>query len=204
MEYVLICILSYLLGSIPFAFIIVKLFAKKNVLFEGSGNVGAMNSYEITRKKWIGITVFLFDFFKGFLAIQVCKSFFPENDLALFLSAAFVVFGHNYSIFLKFKGGKGLATTSGVLFLIQPILLLVWFIFWLIFFYFVKKDMDYANPFATLLTPFFFFIIPESFIKQSAFIQFQSKIVLFISLGTIALIIVSKYLHLLFSKLSKN
>lgn len=204
MHYILLSVFSYILGSIPFAYIIVKLFAKKNVLAEGSGNVGAMNSYEITRNKWIGISVFLLDFFKGFVSVQVSKSFFPESDLALFISATCVVLGHNYSIFLKFKGGKGLATTSGVLFLIQPILLLVWFILWLIFYYFVKKDMDYANPFATILTPFFFFVIPEAFSKQAAFIHFQSKIALFISLGTIALIIVSKYLHLFFSKLFKK
>ncbi len=202
-EYLLPILASYLIGSVPFAFILVKLFANKNVLVEGSGNVGAMNSFEITRKKWIGILVFLLDFFKGFVVVLLTRHFFKGNDFSLLLSSAFVVLGHNYSIYLKFKGGKGLATTSGVLFLIQPIMLLVWFIIWLLFFNLVKKDMDFANPFATILTPFCFFAIPENFAQQAAFISIQSKLLLFINLALIALIISSKYFSLIIKFLKK-
>ncbi len=204
MQFVILSLFSYLLGSIPFAFFVVKLFAKKNVLIEGSGNVGAMNSYEITRNRWIGISVFLLDFFKGFVALIVANHFIPSNDLAILLAGSSVILGHNFSLFLKFKGGKGLATTSGLLLLIQPILLLVWFIIWVTFYNYVKKDMNYANPVATILTPFFFFLIPENFIQLSAFIHFQSKIVLFITLGIFALIIVSKYLKFLYSSLTRT
>lgn len=202
-EYLLLILASYLIGSIPFAFIIVKLFARKNVLSEGSGNVGAMNSYEITRKKWIGILVFLFDFFKGFVVVLLTKHFFRENEFTLLLSSFFVVFGHNYSIYLRFRGGKGLATTSGVLFLIQPIMLFVWFVIWLLFYNFVKKDMDFANPFATILTPFCSIAIPENFANQAAFIPLNSKLLLFVNLAVIALIISSKYFSVIMKFLKK-
>ncbi|MFN3269006.1 MAG: hypothetical protein ACK42G_00320, partial [Candidatus Kapaibacteriota bacterium] len=78
------------------------------------------------------------------------------------------------------------------------------FIFWLIIYNFIKKDMDFANPIATILTPFASFLIPESFVYQSAFYPFESKIVLFIAVGIIALIIVSKYTHIVLSSTKKK
>lgn len=199
-QYLIIAVLSYLIGSIPFAYIIVKLFARKNVLKEGSGNVGAMNSYEITRNRWIGFSVYILDFLKGFSSVILAKSLMPNDDFSIIASGFFAVLGHNHSIFLLFRGGKGLATTSGVLLLIQPILLLVWVAIWFLFYNFIRKDMDYANPVATILTPFFFFLIPEGFMQQSSFVPFQSKITLFIMIGIIALLIVSKYIPKLITK----
>jgi glycerol-3-phosphate acyltransferase PlsY len=199
-QYLIIAALSYLIGSIPFAYIIVKLFARKNVLKEGSGNVGAMNSYEITRNRWIGFSVYILDFLKGFSSVLLAKSLMPNDDFSIIASGFFAVLGHNHSIFLLFRGGKGLATTSGVLLLIQPILLLVWVAIWFLFYNFIRKDMDYANPVATILTPFFSFLIPEGFMQQSSFVPFQSKITLFIMIGLIALLIVSKYIPKLITK----
>jgi len=66
-------ILSYLIGSLPFAYLFFKIFRKQNITQEGSGNVGAMNSYEITGKKWIGVLVFILDCLKGFFAILLIK-----------------------------------------------------------------------------------------------------------------------------------
>ncbi|MCX7909286.1 MAG: glycerol-3-phosphate acyltransferase [Ignavibacteria bacterium] len=203
-QFLWLALFSYVLGSIPFAYIFVKIFARKNVIEEGSGNVGAMNSYEVTRNRWIGLAVFVFDFAKGLVPILAANKFFPQNDFAILVASACAVLGHNYSIFLLFKGGKGLATTSGILFLIQPILLLFWAIVWFLFYNFIRKDMDYANPFATILTPFFFFLIPEWFAKLSAFVPLHSKIMLFIIVGILAIIIVSKYLFLFLPRILKK
>lgn len=199
-----LALFSYFLGSIPFAYIVVKLFTRKNVLKEGSGNVGAYNAYEITKNKFVAFFVFLFDFFKGFFPILISNKYFPENDFAMLVAACCSVLGHNYSIFLLFKGGKGLATSFGVLFLVQPILAFVWFIFWFLVYRFIRKDMDFANPIATILTPFASFLLPEEFSMSSAFYPFNSEIVMFITLGLIALIIVSKYTQILFRKFVKR
>ncbi|ROL55765.1 glycerol-3-phosphate acyltransferase [Bacteroidetes/Chlorobi group bacterium Naka2016] len=203
-QFILLGLFSYLLGSIPFAYIFVKLISKKNILKEGSGNVGAFNVYDTTKNIALAILVFLFDFFKGFVPILVSNKFFPQNDFSMLIAGCSAVLGHNYSIFLLFKGGKGLATSFGVLFLVQPIVSFIWFIFWLIIYNFIKKDMDFANPIATILTPFASFLIPESFVYQSAFYPFESKIVLFIAVGIIALIIVSKYTHIVLSSTKKK
>ncbi|MGB9852297.1 MAG: glycerol-3-phosphate acyltransferase [Candidatus Kapaibacteriota bacterium] len=203
-EFITLGIFSYLLGSIPFAYIFVKIFAKRNVLKEGSGNVGAYNAFDITKSLPIAILVFLFDFLKGFVPILVANKFLPQNDFASLLAACSTVVGHNYSIFLLFKGGKGLATSFGVLFLVQPIITFIWFILWLVAYNFIKKDMDFANLIATILTPFASFLLPENFSQESAFYPFKSKIVLFITVGIIALIIISKYIHIFKTKFAKK
>ncbi len=203
-EIIIISIIAYFIGAIPFAYIIVYLFFKKDIRSEGSGNVGAMNSFEITRKKWIGFVVFLLDFLKGISAVLVSKSISPNNDIALLASSFFAVLGHNYSIYIRFKGGKGLATSAGILLLIQPFLLFIWFVLWLIAYNLIKKDMDFANPVASVISPFMFFFIPESFAQKANFIPFQSRIVLFIMLALLALVILSKYISFLKLKLAKK
>lgn len=203
-DIILISIISYFIGAIPFAYIIVYLFFKKDIRREGSRNVGAMNSFEITGKKWIGFIVFLLDFLKGFSIIFIAKSIAPNNDIALLVSSLFAVLGHNYSIYIRFSGGKGLATSAGILFLIQPFLLFIWFVLWLIIYNLIKKDMDYANPIASVISPFIFFFIPESFAQKANLIPFQSRIVLFILLELLALVILSKYITFIKMELGKK
>jgi Predicted membrane protein len=118
-KYLIIFALSYIVGSIPFAYIIVRLFFRKDISKEGSGNVGAMNSYEVTGRKWVGFLVFLFDFLKGISVVLISRYLIPDDDFAILAASFSVVLGHNFSLFLRFKGGKGLATSAGVLLLIH-------------------------------------------------------------------------------------
>jgi glycerol-3-phosphate acyltransferase PlsY len=203
-KYLIIFALSYIVGSIPFAYIIVSLFFRKDISKEGSGNVGAMNSYEVTGKKWVGFLVFLFDFLKGISVVLISRYLIPDDDFAILAASFSVVLGHNFSLFLRFKGGKGLATSAGVLLLIQPIILLLWVILWLLIYNFVKKDMDIANPATSVISPFLFFALPEDFVRKTNIIPFQSRIVLYITIGLLALLILSKYFIVLKLKLSKK
>ncbi len=191
----ILSLLSYLIGSIPFAFIIVKIFARKNVLKEGSGNVGARNAYEITGKKWMGFVVFLLDFSKGIVAVFVGKYFSNNGDIALTLASIFVVLGHNFSIFLGFKGGRGLATAAGILLLLQPLLLIFWGLVWLISYRLVIKDIHFANSVSTILSPFAFVFISEFFSKQVNMFTFDSNILLFVTLAVLSLVIISKHIQ---------
>lgn len=203
-KYLIIFALSYIVGSIPFAYIIVRLFFRKDISKEGSGNVGAMNSYEVTGRKWVGFLVFLFDSLKGISVVLISRHLIPDDDFAILAASFSVVLGHNFSLFLRFKGGKGLATSAGVLLLIQPIILLLWVILWLLIYNFVKKDMDIANPATSVISPFLFFVLPEDFVYKANIIPFQSRIVLYITIGLLALLILSKYFIVLKLKLSKK
>lgn len=112
-------VVSYLVGSFPTAYVIGKRFRRIDLSRDGTGNIGAMNAYAVTGSKMIGISVGLIDLMKGF---SVTFLFDRGFGLLLGLTAAlFVVIGHNYSVFMKFKGGRGLASSAGALLVIQPI-----------------------------------------------------------------------------------
>lgn len=105
-------IISYLIGSIPTAYIFGRLLKGIDIRKFGSGNVGATNAFRVLGKT-IGITVLILDIFKGFLAVVFLgKSLAQMQLIILGLSC---ILGHNWTIFLGFKGGKGMATTLGVL-----------------------------------------------------------------------------------------
>lgn len=106
--------ISYLLGSIPFGLIITKYFLGFDIRKKGSGNIGMTNVMR-TAGKLPGILTFLFDFAKGVFAVWIVLYWvYPEIGEGIVIPAMFAVFGHTKSIFLKFTGGKGVATNFGV------------------------------------------------------------------------------------------
>lgn len=108
-------ILSYLLGSIPTAYIFGKAYKQIDIREHGSGNIGATNVFRVLGKV-PGIIVLIIDIFKGFAAVSILSGWLGlESNMSLILMAVAVVSGHNWTIFLKFKGGKGIATSLGVL-----------------------------------------------------------------------------------------
>ena len=117
-------LLSYLLGSIPFAYILTKYYTGKNILKWGSGNVGSTNVGRVAGKK-IGILTQLLDMTKGLLPVAVYLLFteekIGESDPFVYWLALAAIIGHDFSIFLKFKGGKGVNTTLGASVLIAPV-----------------------------------------------------------------------------------
>ena len=128
MSLFLISLISYLLGSIPFSYLVARFFGK-NLYEIGSKNIGAANVYRATGKAEATILALIGDVGKGGLAVALAKSLacLGYNPvLGQALAAFFVVAGHNWPIFLKFKGGRGLASLAGViLFLKWPVLILV-------------------------------------------------------------------------------
>ena len=104
---------SYLLGSIPFGFLVGYLVKRIDIRNFGSGNIGATNVVRVVGKKW-GILVFVLDFLKGLIPPCLIACFAPDpNNFIIILGAVLAVCGHNWSIFLKFKGGKGVSTSLG-------------------------------------------------------------------------------------------
>jgi len=126
-NFIVYLIITYLLGSIPFGLIIGKLFGK-DIRKEGSGNIGATNVTRVLGKK-AGLLVLILDTSKGFLPIYIAKSIFDIKLVSLL--AIVSVIGHCFPIFLKFKGGKGVATAMGVLLALSFKAALIVIMFWL-------------------------------------------------------------------------
>jgi glycerol-3-phosphate acyltransferase PlsY len=151
MEYLTASILGYLLGSIPTAYLLLKKIKGIDITATGSGNVGAMNSYEITNSKITGIIVLVIDALKGFLSVFIVTILFPNNFGYPALALIFAILSHCFNPWLDFKGGRGLATAAGGAIFIFPFMLVAWLVLWTII-YVLKKDILVANIFATILS----------------------------------------------------
>ncbi len=141
LTYIVVFLVSYLIGSIPFAFIIAKIVKDVDIRYAGEGNVGARNVLHTIGKPY-GILVGLLDFLKGDVVALLCLSLnlsFPVTIIAGFS----VVLGHDFPVFLKFKGGKGMAAALGFLFVLFPLPTLAALSFMLILFS-IRKYFHFA------------------------------------------------------------
>ena len=109
-------IVGYLIGSIPTAFLAVRWKSKVDIRKTGSGNVGTLNSYEVTRSKAVGLTVLVVDVLKGVAAVAVGRTLVPGLPfVGVAVAGTAAVIGHSYPVWLLFKGGRGLATAAGAM-----------------------------------------------------------------------------------------
>jgi len=155
MIWIVIIVLCYLIGSFPIGYLVGK---SQGVYIRqhGSGNIGATNVLRVMGKKW-GYLVFLGDSLKGFLAVKVGvwlgASAAVDITLAGVVAGICCIIGHNYTVWLHFKGGKGIATSIGVLLAIVPVVIvLIVLIVWLAVF-FIWKYVSLASIFAALSLP---------------------------------------------------
>lgn len=122
-QIILFCILAYVIGSIPFALIVGKVFYNTDIRTLGSGNLGTTNTFRCLGKK-AGITVFVCDVSKGIVATFLPTLMLGRVDF-LSVFGAFAMIGHVFPIFANFKGGKAVATGSGVFIFLYPMLSLL-------------------------------------------------------------------------------
>ena len=156
-ELIIIILLSYFLGSIPFGYILTKIFLKKDIRNIGSGNIGATNVLR-TGSKSIGYATLILDLSKAILPMILIKM---TNNEYLFLVGFCIFIGHIFPIWLKFKGGKGIAAYIGILFCINYSLGLIFITIWIVIFI-IFKYSSLSSLISSLLLPFFSFF----FIKQ--------------------------------------
>jgi len=129
MKIALIIISCYLLGSIPFGYIVGKLFKKIDIRELGSGNIGATNVFRILGPS-LAFVVLIGDVGKGILSIYLVHFLNIDNSLISTIAGLAVICGHDWSLFLGFKGGKGIATTFGVVFVLNPTISILALIIW--------------------------------------------------------------------------
>ena len=156
MDIIIIGIICYLLGSIPFGFIFTKIFLKKDIRDIGSGNIGATNALR-TGNKFIGYSTLFFDIIKAVIPIIYIKIYFPE---LLFIGSLCAFLGHVFPIWLKFKGGKGVATYVGILFAINIYLGLVFILSWLITFG-LSRFSSLSSLIASISIPVYLLILAQ-------------------------------------------
>ncbi len=129
--------IGYLLGSIPFGLLLTRFAGKGDIRDIGSGNIGATNVLR-TGNKWLAIATLLLDMGKSALAVIIVSSIFANLDYTLrvtILAGMFALLGHLFPVWLKFKGGKGVATYIGFLLAINPIIGIIFCAAWLFFAY---------------------------------------------------------------------
>ena len=156
MELILSIIISYLMGSIPFGLILTKIFLKKDIRDIGSGNIGATNVLR-TGNKIIGYLTLSLDILKAVIPVLYIKFNYPE---LVYVSSLSVFIGHVFPLWLKFKGGKGVATYVGILFSINYILGFVFIVSWLIIF-FILRYSSLGSILGTFIIPVFIFFNPN-------------------------------------------
>ena len=157
MEIFILSLLSYLLGSIPFGFLLTKVFLKKDIREIGSGNIGATNALR-AGNKIIGYSTLVLDILKAVTPVIYIKIFYEDF---LYIASLCVFLGHVFPIWLKFKGGKGVATYVGILFSLNIIFGLVFGICWLIIFI-ISKYSSLASLIGSLSIPVFILILEGS------------------------------------------
>ena len=150
MEYLIIALASYFFGSIPFGFLLTKFFLKKDIRKIGSGNIGATNALR-TGNKLVGFATLFFDILKAVIPVLFVKFYYTD---CIYIASLCVFLGHLFPIWLKFKGGKGVATYVGILFSIDLIYGLIFIISWL-FVFLISKYSSLSSIIATLIIPIY-------------------------------------------------
>jgi glycerol-3-phosphate acyltransferase PlsY len=133
--------LGYLFGAIPFAFLVYKYFHGGDIRTLGTGNVGAMNTYDVSGKRRLGILVGLLDVLKGAAAVGVSLLINDEHFLVPGVAGYFALTGHNYNYFLDMKGGIGLAVIAGALLVINPLGVFFFVLMYFTVYFAFKRDI---------------------------------------------------------------
>ena len=152
MEIIVISILSYLMGSIPFGFILTKIFLKKDIRGIGSGNIGATNALR-TGNKSLGYGTLFLDVIKAVIPVIYVKLNYPDY---IFIASLCTFLGHVFPIWLKFKGGKGVATYVGILFSINLTIGFVFIGVWF-FTFLISKYSSLSSLLGSLSVPIYLF-----------------------------------------------
>ena len=160
---IIVAVYSYLLGSIPFGLVLTKIFLKKDIREIGSGNIGTTNVLR-TGKKSLAVTTLMLDLLKGYFSIIITFTYF-ENLISY--SALICFIGHIFPVWLKFKGGKGVATYLGVILALSYKFFLIFGITWLVLSFLFR----YASL-SSIISSLIVFVYSYFFINNFSLILF--------------------------------
>ena len=156
MDYIITALVSYLFGSIPFGYLFTKILLKKDIRNVGSGNIGATNVLR-TGNKLLGYLTLVLDIAKAVVPVIFIKLNYPD---LVYISALCAFLGHLFPIWLKFKGGKGVATLVGILISINIYYALIFSTVWILTFL-ISKYSSLSSLFASISIPIYLLIIDK-------------------------------------------
>ena len=165
--FVLSGITGYLIGSIPTAFLLVRWKSNVDIRGTGSGNVGALNSFQVTRSKWLGGAVLLLDLLKGAVAVWLSSVFSGGQFSTQAVAGVAAVTGHNFPVWLRFKGGRGLATAAGVTMVLAWPFVAIWGVLWVLGFL-LLRHVNVANAAASVLEMLGILLVPAGILALAA------------------------------------
>jgi glycerol-3-phosphate acyltransferase PlsY len=182
-------LLGYFLGSLPTAFLLVHWKSKLDIRSAGSGNVGTLNSYQVTGSYLVGAAVLVLDAAKGIAAVAL-SGVLPEHDFARQACAGVLsILGHNFPLWLRFRGGRGLATSACVVAMFSWQLVPVWGLLWSVS-YLALREVNPANAVASFLMPFLVAAAPSAlFARLTAGGIQQGEFTLFIACAMVVVLV---------------
>jgi len=160
-EALILILLAYLVGSIPFGLILSKLFAKTDIRSAGSGNIGATNVMRVLGKK-LGVLTLMFDILKGAIFV-ILAEVVTHSEIWASLAGLAAFLGHLYPIYLKFRGGKGVATSVGIFLFLAPYALLVDIVIFLLVVY-QTRYVSLGSIIAAALLPVILLVFSYSYV----------------------------------------
>lgn len=193
MEYILSFLIGILIGSFPTAYILLKKFKGIDITESGSGNVGAMNSIRVGKSKFLGVIIFIIDLLKGLITVYLIQLIFGITFSYLLLGLIGAVASHCYSFWIKFKGGRGLATAMGGAIMISYPLLLIWIVMWAIAYAF-RRNIHFSNFSSTLLTAILSFTSSDVLNRLSN-VQASRNIEFSILVSVVLIIILTRHIE---------
>ena len=172
MDHLLIAIISYFIGSVPFGYLLTKIFLNKDIRNIGSGNIGATNVLR-TGNKIVGYSTLILDIAKTIIPVLYVKSKYPD---LIYLSSLCAFLGHVFPIWLKFKGGKGVASYIGILFSLNIIFGIIFTISWIIIFL-ITKYSSLSSLVGSLSIPIF--LLASNHLEQINFFMIMLILIVY-------------------------
>lgn len=157
---------SYLVGSIPVGYLIVREKADVDIHESGSRRAGGYNAFVVTNSKVTGILVGVLDALKGLVPVVAAGWIFPQSFLHACIALFGAITGHNYPIWTKFKGGRGLATAAGGMFTLGFSYTVVWCTIWVVTKAVLKRDILVSNLTAIIMTPLLIWSLPWEWVNR--------------------------------------
>lgn len=189
----LIAALGYALGCIPTAWIVFRLSHGKDIREHGTGNVGAMNTYDVSGSKRLGILVFLLDALKGAAAVGLARLIHGDWFAATALATVFMLVGHNYNVLLKFKGGRGLAPATGAFVVLNPFAILLWDVMYLTGYYAIRKNVHVGAVAGTIGLAALMFSTPDRIVTYTTLVDLHTPMHMRLLIGACCLVILLRH-----------
>ena len=181
--------LGYLLGAIPTAFLLVRWKSHLDIRSQGSGNVGTFNSYQVSGSKGIAATVLVVDFFKGLVAVYLANALWPDNVANAACAGTGAVLGHNFPVWLRFRGGRGLATGAGALLPFGWAIIVAWVLAWFAGFR-LLRSVNPANAVASVLLMLVIALLPARLLEVGLKAGVPSELYRIYAIGVFVVILV--------------